>query len=213
VTAFIDAHRDRFGVEPVCKVLQAAPATYYAARSRPPSARAQRDEVLVGEITRVWTENRRVYGADKVWKQLHREGIPVARCTVERLMRRQGIRGVVRGKTVRTTVGDEKAMRPADLVDRNFRAVAPNHLWVADLTYVKTHSGWVYVAFVIDVFSRRIVGWQASRSPAATWLSTPWRWPSGRGAARSSTGWCITPTAACNISVFATPSGSARRAP
>jgi putative transposase len=164
VTAFIGAHRDRFGVEPVCKVLQAAPATYYAARSRPPSAQAQRDEVLVGEITRVWTENRRVYGADKVWKQLHREGIPVARCTVERLMRRQGIRGVVRGKTVRTTVGDEKAMRPADLVDRNFRAVAPNHLWVADLTYVKTHSGWVYVAFVIDVFSRRIVGWQASRS-------------------------------------------------
>lgn len=164
MTSYIDAHRERFGVEPVCRVLQFAPATYYAARSRPPSARAQRDEILVGEIGRVWAENRRVYGADKVWKQLHREGIRVARCTVERLMRRQGIAGIVRGKAVRTTIGDEKAMRPADLVDRNFRAVAPNHLWVADLTYVKTHSGWVYVAFVIDVFSRRVVGWQASRS-------------------------------------------------
>lgn len=164
MTSYIDAHRRRFGVEPVCRVLQFAPATYYAARSRPPSARAQRDVVLTGEIERAWADNRKVYGADKVWTQLNREGIRVARCTVERLMRLQGIAGIVRGKTVRTTIGDEGAMRPADLVDRNFRAVAPNHLWVADLTDVKTHSGWVYVAFVIDVFSRRIVGWQASRS-------------------------------------------------
>ena len=164
MTSYIDAQRARFGVEPVCRVLQFAPATYYAARSRPPSARAHRDTVLVADIERVWADNRKVYGADKVWRQLNREGIRVARCTVERLMRRQGIAGVVRGKSVRTTMGDEGAMRPADLVDRNFRALAPNRLWVADLTYVKTHSGWVYVAFVIDVYSRRIVGWQASRS-------------------------------------------------
>jgi putative transposase len=164
MTSYIDAHRERFGVEPVCRVLQFAPATYYAARGRPPSARAQRDEVLASEIERVWTENRRVYGADKVWRQLNREGIRVARCTVERLMRLNGFAGVVRGKPVRTTVASQAAGRPADLVDRHFRAPAPNRLWVADLTYVKTHSGWVYVAFVVDVFSRRIVGWQASRS-------------------------------------------------
>lgn len=164
MTHYIDAHKDKFGVEPICRTLQFAPATYYAATSRTPSARAVRDEELTGEVQRVWTENRRVYGADKVWTQLNREGIRVARCTVERLMRGLGIAGVVRGKTVRTTWPDQAAERPADLVDRQFRADAPNRLWVADLTYVKTHSGWVYVAFVIDVFSRRIVGWQASRS-------------------------------------------------
>jgi transposase InsO family protein len=123
-----------------------------------------RDEQLKPEIIRVWTENRRVYGADKVWAQLRREGHPVARCTVERLMRELGIRGVVRGKTIRTTVADVESARPADLVERQFRASAPNRLWVADLTYVKTHSGWVFVAFIVDVFSRRVVGWQASRS-------------------------------------------------
>jgi putative transposase len=120
---------------------------------------------LKGAITRVWHEHQAVYGADKVWAQLRREGIPVARCTVERLMRGLALRGVVRGKvSVRTTVGDAADSRPADLVQRQFRAAAPNRLWVADLTYVKTHSGWVYVAFVIDVFSRYVVGWQASRS-------------------------------------------------
>ena len=164
MTTYIDAQRHCFGIEPICRVLQFAPATYYAASSRTPSARRLRDEQLMPEITRVWNEHRQVYGADKVWRQLNREGIGVARCTVERLMQRLGIRGVVRGKTVRTTFGDETAARPADLVDRQFRAAAPNHLWVADLTYVKTHSGWVYVAFVIDVFSRCVVGWQASRS-------------------------------------------------
>jgi putative transposase len=164
MTKYIDAQRDRYGVEPICRVLQFAPATYYAATSRPPSARSIRDEALKAEVDRVWKEHRRVYGADKVWAQLNREGIRVARCTVERLMRDLGIRGVVRGKTVRTTFGGEAADRPADLVDRQFRAPAPNRLWVADLTYVKTHSGWVYVAFVIDVFSRSVVGWQASRS-------------------------------------------------
>jgi putative transposase len=143
MTRFIDAQRDRFGVEPICRVLQFAPATYYAATTRPPSARAVRDAALKLDVTRVWEQHRRVYGADKVWAQLNREGVRVARCTVERLMRDLGMRGVVRGKTVRTTFGDEAAARPADLVDRQFRAPAPNRLWVADLTYVKTHSGWV----------------------------------------------------------------------
>src|SRR5919202_6533753 len=127
--------------------------------------REHRDEVLKVTIRRVWDEHRQVYGADKVWAQLKREGTPVARCTVERLMRELGLRGVVRGKTsIRTTVSDAASDRPLDLVARQFRAPAPNRLWVADLTYVKTHSGWVYVAFVVDVCSRFVVGWQASRS-------------------------------------------------
>jgi putative transposase len=162
---FITTNKSRWGVEPLCRVLQVAPATYYAAVSRPPSARAVRDDTVKVAITRVWYEHHGVYGADKVWAQLRREGEQVARCTVERLMRGLGLRGVVRGKTsVRTTIGDEAAARPADLVQRQFRAAAPNRLWVADLTYVKTHTGWVYVAFIIDVFSRSVVGWQASRS-------------------------------------------------
>ncbi len=163
--SFIRAHQARWGVEPICRVLQIAPSSYYAAIHRPASARRRRDEVLKEEIRRVWEERRRVYGADKVWAQLNREGIAVARCTVERLMRELGLRGVVRGKaSVRTTIGDEASDRPPDLVARQFRAPAPNRLWVADLTYVKTHAGWVYVAFVVDVFSRFVVGWQASRS-------------------------------------------------
>ena len=164
MTRYIDEHKEEFGVEPICRVLQFAPATYYAAASRSPSARQVRDEELKPEAMRVWQENRRVYGADKLWAQLRREGIKVARCTVERLMREMEIAGTVRGKVVRTTFGGETALRPADLVDRQFRAPAPNRLWVADLTYVRTFSGWVYVAFVIDVFSRHIVGWQVSRS-------------------------------------------------
>ena len=162
---FIAAHKERWGVEPICRELQVAPSSYYAALRRSPSARQQRDEVLAGAIRRVWDEQRRVYGADKVWAQLKREGTPAARCTVERLMRQLGLRGVVRGKSsVRTTIGDGASDRPLDLVARQFRAPAPNRLWVADLTYVKTHSGWVYVAFVVDVCSRFVVGWQASRS-------------------------------------------------
>jgi len=162
---FIHTHRDRWGVEPICRVLSFAPATYYAAIARPPSARRVRDEALKPEITRVFTENLRVYGADKVWAQLRREGTRVARCTVERLMHALEIRGAVRGTAaVRTTIVGETGVRPADLVDRQFHAEAPNRLWVADLTYVKTHAGWVYVAFIIDVYSRFIVGWQASRS-------------------------------------------------
>ncbi len=161
---YIDNHRNRFGVEPICRVLQFAPRTYYAAKARPASARAVRDGFLAGEIRRVHTNNFGVYGAPKVWAQLNREGIMVARCTVERLMRREGLAGAVRGKTKRTTTTDVTAERPSDLVDRQFSAAAPNRLWVADLTYVRTWSGFVYVAFITDVFSRRIVGWQASRS-------------------------------------------------
>jgi len=162
---FIAEHSDRWGVEPICRELQVAPSSYYAAICRLPSARQRRDETLTVAIRRVWDEHRQVYGADKVWAQLKREGIPVARCTVERLMRQLGLRGVVRGKTsVRTTIGDEASSRPLDLVARQFRAPAPNRLWVADLTYVKTPSGWVYVAFVVDGCSRYVVGWQASRS-------------------------------------------------
>lgn len=162
--AFIDAHRNRFGVEPICRSLQVAPSTYWSAKRRPLCARSVRDDQLKTEIVRVHWENFGVYGAPKIWAQLNREGIRVARCTVERLMGELGLRGAVRGKTRRTTVPDDSADRPRDLVDRQFTASAPNRLWVADLTYVRTWSGFVYVSFVTDVFSRRIVGWQASRS-------------------------------------------------
>jgi putative transposase len=164
MTAYIDANRDRFGVEPICQVLPIAPSTYYAASRRPASARAVRDTKLKGEIARVHAEQFGVYGARKVWRQLHREGIVVARCTVERLMGELGLQGVRRGKTRRTTTPDATAPRPADLVERDFSATRPNQLWVADLTYVATWSGFVYVAFIIDAFSRFLVGWQASRS-------------------------------------------------
>ena len=168
--AFIDAHRDRFGVAPICRVLtehgcKIAPNTYWVARKRPPSRRACRDAELVVEIRRVYAENLFVYGADKVWAQLNRENIRVARCTVERLMRAEGLSGARRGKAFTvTTCTDDRLERPADLVERRFRASAPNRLWVADLTYVKTHVGWVYVAFILDVYSRLVVGWQASQS-------------------------------------------------
>ncbi len=166
---FVDMHRDAHGVEPICKVLRIAPSGYWrhAARQRSPalrSARARRDELLVVDIERVWRANLQVYGADKVWRQLHREGQFVARCTVERLMRRQGMRGVVRGKVVRTTIGDAKAPCPLDRVNRLFKAQRPNQLWVSDFTYVSTWQGWLYVAFITDVYARRIVGWKVSTS-------------------------------------------------
>ena len=164
MTRFIDTHKERFGVEPICRVLQFAPSTYYAARRRTPSARQLRDEALKVKLRHVHAEHFGVYGARKLWRQLHREGIPVARCTVERLMRELGLSGAVRGKARRTTVSDDTAERPADLVERDFRAPVPNRLWVADLTYVRTWSGFAYVAFIVDVFSRYIVGWEASRS-------------------------------------------------
>jgi putative transposase len=162
--AYIDANRDRFGVEPICRVLPIAPSTYYDAHHRPRSARRRRDQELQAEIRRVHAEHFGVYGARKVWRQLHREGIAVARCTVERLMGELGLQGVCRGTPRRTTTTDAAAARPADLVERNFSAARPNQLWVADLTYVATWSGFVYVAFIIDAFSRFLVGWQASRS-------------------------------------------------
>jgi len=169
MVTFIDAHRAAYGVEPICRVLPIAPSTYYAHKARQDdparcSARARRDAALQPEIMRVWEATRRRYGATKVWKQLNREAIPVARCTVERLCRALGVRGIVRGRRVTTTLPDGAADRPVDLVQRDFTATRPNQLWVADLTYVVTWAGFVYVAFVTDAFSRRIVGWRAARS-------------------------------------------------
>ena len=161
---FIGAHRERWGVEPICRVLSVAPSTYYAAISRPLSARRQRDELLKTEISRVHRDHFGVYGIKKVWHQLNRERISVGRDRVARLMDELDLEGVVRGKRKRTTFPDEISQRPADLVQRNFSAAAPNRLWVADLTYVSTWTGFVYVAFVTDVFSRFIVGWQVSNS-------------------------------------------------
>jgi transposase InsO family protein len=169
VNAFIDEHRARCGVEPICTALQVAPSAYrrHAARQRLPALRpqrAKRDALLLPEVQRVFDQNLQVYGADKVWRQLHREGLVVARCTVERLMRLAGLRGVRRGESVRTTVPDAKAPCPLDRVNRQFQAQRPNELWVADFTYVSTWQGFVYVAFIIDVFARYIVGWRVSKS-------------------------------------------------
>jgi putative transposase len=162
----VDAHRNQFGVEPICRTLGIAPSTYYAVKARQacPSERAVRDQRLAGEIQRVHEENLSVYGVRKVWWQLQREGIDVARCTVERLMAREGLKGAVRGKKRRTTFPGGQAGRAPDLVDRDFSAERPNRLWVADFTYVAAWSGVVYVAFAIDAFSRRIVGWKADTS-------------------------------------------------
>ena len=165
MVAFIDDHRDAYGVEPICTVLPIAPSTYYDAKARPPSPRTVRDEQLKTQIRAVWDANWQVYGARKVWHALRRDGVEVARCTVERLMREMGLAGAVRGRAwKRTTTPDTTAVRPADLVDRQFTAAAPNRLWVADLTYVATWAGFVYVAFIIDAYGRRIVGWRASTS-------------------------------------------------
>jgi putative transposase len=170
--AFIDDHKQRFGVEPICRVLtehgvKIAPSSYYAARSRPPSARAARDRELLAEIVRVHSDpqlGRGLYGARKVWHQLRREGIEVPRCRVERLMRQAGLRGVRRGRPMITTKADRAAVRPPELVERDFTAIRPNQLWVVDFTYVPTWSGMAFTAFVSDVFSRRIVGWRTAPS-------------------------------------------------
>jgi transposase InsO family protein len=170
MVSFIDENRKEYGVEPICEVLPIAPSTYYErkAQEREPerrSGRAKRDDVVKHEIVRAWAENEDAYGARKMWKELRRRDVEVARCTVERLMRALGYSGVVRGKAFKvTTLPDESAARPADKVNRNFTAMRPNQLWVADLTYVRTWIGFVYVAFVIDAFSRSIVGWCVSRS-------------------------------------------------
>jgi transposase InsO family protein len=167
---FIDDYRGKFGVEPICAVLPIAPSVYYEQRARqhdperrPP--RVREDELVTEHVRRVWRENHEVYGVRKVWKQLRREGHWVARCTVARLMRCAGLRGAVRGRAFqKTTCPDTATPRPSDLVTRRFAAVRPNELWVADLTYVATWRGFAYVAFVIDVFARRIVGWRVSPS-------------------------------------------------
>ncbi len=167
--AFVDEHRGCYGVEPICRLVPIAPSTYYEhkARERDPSRRPARvkcDELLTEEIERVHRENFEVYGVRKVWRHLKREGTEVARCTVARLMRRQGLRGAVRGRRFKTTVPDEAARRPLDLVDRDFGASRPNQLWLSDLTYVATWRGFAYVAFVIDAYARSIVGWRVSSS-------------------------------------------------
>jgi putative transposase len=164
IVEFIDAHRAEHGVEPICGQLQVAPSTYYAHRARPPSARSVTDAATTTLIEQVHAENFGVYGARKIHAQLHRQGHQVARCTVQRLMRAAGLRGLSRAKGPRTTIpGSGPDPRP-DLVERSFTATGPDQLWVADITYCRTFSGWVYAAFVIDVFSRRVVGWQLSRS-------------------------------------------------
>ena len=170
--AFIDDHREAHGVEPICKVPPIAPSTYHdhVARRRDParlSARAKRYMALKLEVRRVFEENFRVYGVRKAWRQLQREGFDVARCTVERLMREMGLQGVIRGKPIRTTVSDKAAPCPLDKVNRQFHAPAPNRLWVSDFTYVATWAGFVHVAFVIDAYARRIVGWRVSRTAHA----------------------------------------------
>ena len=170
--AFIDDHRKVHGVEPICRVLPIAPSTYYdhlAKRADPSclSDRARRDAELRPEIERVFEANFRVYGVRKVWRQMRREGSAVARCTVARLMRDLGLKGVIRGKKVRTTIPDKAAPCPLDRVNRQFRVPAPNMLWVSDFTYVATWQGFVYVAFVIDAYARRIVGWRVSRTAHA----------------------------------------------
>jgi len=170
--SFVDAYRDDHGVEPICKVLPIAPSTYHAhaaRRARPETAppRVKRDAQLKPEIRRVFEENFKVYGVRKVWRQLLRDGHDVARCTVARLMGNMGLEGVIRGKKVRTTVPDRKAPCPLDHVNRKFHAPRPNALWVSDFTYVATWQGFDYVAFVIDAYARRIVGWRVSRSAHA----------------------------------------------
>jgi putative transposase len=173
--AFIDDHRVAYGIEPICRVLPIAPSTYHdhAAKRRDParlSARAQCDAALAIEVRRVFAENFHVYGVRKVWRQLQRESFDVARCTVARLMRKMGLKGVIRGKPIRTTVSDKAAPCPLDKVNRQFRAPAPNMLWLSDFTYVSTWAGFVYVAFVIDAYARRIVGWRVSRTAHASFV-------------------------------------------
>ena len=169
IVDYIDERKDEFGVEPICRVLtdagnKIAPSTYYAAKTRPPSARSVSDAATSREIERVHEDNFGVYGVRKVHAELRRQGHPVARCTVARLMRAAGLRGISRAKGPRTTVPATTTDTRPDLVDRAFAATAPNQLWVADITYCRTFAGWVYAAFVIDVHSRRVVGWQLSKS-------------------------------------------------
>jgi putative transposase len=162
IVEFIDEQRDEFGVEPICSVLQVAPSTYYAAKSRPVSARAMRDAVMIPILVAIWAANYRVYGAHKLWKAARRAGHEIGRDQVARLMRAANIHGVSRKRRLRTTKPDPSAPRPADLVQRDFTAARPNELWVTDLTYVPTWAGVAYVCFIVDAFSRTIVGWRVA---------------------------------------------------
>ncbi len=166
---FVDQHKEQYGVEPICRQIQIAPSSYYEhkARERDPgrlSDRIKRDKALECDIQRVWKNNFKVYGANKIWRQMLREGIRVVRCTVERLMKKLEIQGIRRGKKCWTTIADDLLDRPTDKVKRQFVAARPNQLWVADITFVATWTGFVYVAFITDVFARCIVGWRVSRS-------------------------------------------------
>lgn len=191
IVDYIDAHKDRFGVEPICRDLQVAPSTYYAAKTRPPSARSVADAVLSEVIAAEHAANYSVYGARKMWKHLHRAGHPVARCTVERLMRSAGLHGAARGRAKRTTIPGKDGVRAGDLVNRAFTASAPNQLWVADFTYVRTWAGFSYVAFIIDVFSRMIVGWKADTTMRADLVTDTLEmavWSRGRAGVTDLTG-------------------------
>ena len=215
--AFIDAHRGEYGVEPLCKVMPVAPSTYYehkareADRSRSP-ARVRRDGQLGEEIRRVWEENFRVYGVRKVWHQLHGEGIVVARCTVARLMRTLGLRGVVRGRGVKTTTPVATLACPADRVHRVFHVARPNSLWLAGLTYVATWAGFVYVAFVIDAYARRIVGWRVSNSLRTDLALDALEQALYERSVNPRTVWSTTGIAVRNICPSATPSALPRPA-
>jgi len=209
--AFIDDHREAHGVEPICKVLPIAPSTYHAhaAKRRDPaklSGRARQDAALKIEVRRVFEENFRVYGARKVWRQLKREGFDVARCTVSRLMRDMALQGVIRGKSIKTTVSDKAAPCPLDHVNRQFKAPRPNVLWLSDFTYVATWTGFVYVAFVIDAYARRIVGWRASRTAHAASYSMRWSRHCTIGGRSIAAASCTIATEAANTSRSSTPS-------
>lgn len=215
--AFINDHRAAHGVEPICKVLPITPSTYHAhvAKRRDParlSARARQDAALRIEVRRVFDENFRVYGARKVWRQLKREGFDIARCTVSRLMRTMGLQGVIRGKSVKTTISDKAAPCPLDHVNRQFKAPRPNVLWLSDFTYVATWTGFVYVAFVIDAYARRIVGWRVSRTAPRALCSTLSNRPCTNAGPLIAAVWFIIPIADRNMSASATPSGWPRLA-
>ena len=213
--AFIDDHRGAHGVEPICRVLPIAPSTYHdhmAKRADPAkmSVRARRDMAMKVEVARVFAENFRVYGVRKVWRQMRREGFDVARCTVERLMRSLDLQGVIRGKPVRTTLSDRAAPCPLDHVNRQFNAPRPNTLWVSDFTYVATWQGFVYVAFVIDTFARRIVGWRASRTAHASFVLDALEQALHDRRLFIAAASSITATAAASTCPLNTPNGSPR---
>ncbi|BBJ37544.1 hypothetical protein SSPO_002620 [Streptomyces antimycoticus] len=204
---------DGFGVGPVCRVLGWSESAYYARKKRPKSAGRLRDEQLMPLIEQVHTASGGTYGARRITRALRRMGVDVARCTVERLMRELGLEGVIRGQRRRTTVPEPSAPRPPDLVDRDFTASRPDQLWMADMTYVRTRSGWAYVAFVLDVYSRMIVGWQVANHMRTELRWTLWRWRCGDVGSRRTPASFITATAGRNTYQFGTPAGSPRSAP